>query len=470
MNLYNIRKKLITGTPISKIKLRVTFYSRVSTDHLEQKNSIINQNIYFENLIKDNSNWTYVNGYIDEGVTGTSDIKRRQFMKMIEDAKNDKFDLIITKEISRFSRNTLDSIKYTRDLLEYGVAVLFLNDNINTIYPDSELRLTIMSSMAQDEIRRLSERVKFGMNASINRGKILGHNNLYGYKKNKNNNKLIINEKEAKIINEIFRLYAVEKYSLSKISKLLNEKEIKTSNNNNWTSTSIKRVIENPKYKGYYCGKKTEVIDYITKKVKKNKIEDQIIYPDKRKIPPIVSEDLWDKANERLSIRNKKYGSMYKDKLIYKNRYPLSAKLYCSEHNKLFHRRTQKNKINWYCSIYLQEGKNKCNSPKINENDIYNIIFDLIEYTSYNKTEIIKLLTNQNRINEKYIIEELNTKDIKDEIIKRVIEKIYVTKINNDKNNIKLSIYLNKGNEHNKIISKEYNFNKKNKYKVVLYY
>ena len=180
MNLYNIRKKLITGTPISKIKLRVTFYSRVSTDHLEQKNSIINQNIYFENLIKDNSNWTYVNGYIDEGVTGTSDIKRRQFMKMIEDAKNDKFDLIITKEISRFSRNTLDSIKYTRDLLEYGVAVLFLNDNINPIYPDSELRLTIMSSMAQDEIRRLSERVKFGIKRMIKDGKIIG-SNLTGY-------------------------------------------------------------------------------------------------------------------------------------------------------------------------------------------------------------------------------------------------------------------------------------------------
>ena len=161
MNLLSIRKELLTGTPISSINLRVTFYGRVSTNQDLQVSSLLNQKEYFKQMILNNKNWVYIEGYIDEGITGTSALKRTNFLRMINDAKKNKFDLIITKEISRFSRNTLDSIKYTRELLNYGVAVLFLNDNINTIYPDSELRLTIMSSMAQDEIRRLSERVKF---------------------------------------------------------------------------------------------------------------------------------------------------------------------------------------------------------------------------------------------------------------------------------------------------------------------
>ena len=167
---------------------------------MEQKNSLKNQIEYFEEMIKNNEAWTYVKGYIDNGISGTNVLKRNNFMKMIEDARNKKFDLIVTKEISRFSRNTLDSIKYTRELLSFGVAVLFINDNINTLLPDSELRLTIMASMAQDEIRRLSERVKFGMNRSIINGTILGNNMLYGYKKDKYTGNLIIIPKEAKII------------------------------------------------------------------------------------------------------------------------------------------------------------------------------------------------------------------------------------------------------------------------------
>ena len=178
MNLIDIRSKLNLGISLSNINLRVTYYVRVSTDNVLQINSLNNQIEYFYEMIKNNSNWEYIDGYIDEGISGTTDYKRDNFMKMIEDAKNDKFDLIITKEISRFSRNTLDSIKYTRKLLSYDVCVLFLNDNINTALPDSELRLTIMASLAQDEVRRLSERVKFGMHRSIKDGTSLGNNSL----------------------------------------------------------------------------------------------------------------------------------------------------------------------------------------------------------------------------------------------------------------------------------------------------
>ncbi|MEF9976874.1 MAG: recombinase family protein, partial [Oscillospiraceae bacterium] len=165
--LYSIRNELQNGKSIYDLKLRVTYYARVSTDKDEQLHSIKNQIDYYEEYIRANTNWTFVNGYIDEGLSGTSVAKRESFLRMIDDAKLKKFDFIITKEISRFSRNTMDSINYTQQLLSFGVGVLFQSDNINTLMPDAELRLTIMSSIAQDEVRKISERVKFGFKRAV---------------------------------------------------------------------------------------------------------------------------------------------------------------------------------------------------------------------------------------------------------------------------------------------------------------
>lgn len=397
MDLYTVRKQLNMGMPLTSIKLRVTDYARVSTDHLEQKKSLQNQVEHFEQYIKQNPNWTYIKGYVDDGITGTSDIKRDNFMKMIEDARSGKFDLIVTKEISRFSRNTLDSIKYTRELLSYGVAVLFVNDNINTAMPDSELRLTIMASMAQDEIRRLSERVKFGMNRAIERGEILGNDMLYGYKKDKDTGVLNIIENEAKIVRRIYELYAVEELSLSKISKTLNSEGLKTCQGKNWCISTISRMIENPKYKGYYCARKSEIIDYMTKKIKYFEKDDWVIYEDKSRIPPIVNKDLWKRANTRLMTRKKAFVMRKKDKSIYKNRYLYSAKIYCAEHNTVFHRREfRKNKkdITWVCSEYLKNGKTTCNSPNIRESELDSIFKDLISKLQIDSNEVIDTLMN----------------------------------------------------------------------------
>ncbi len=397
MDLYTVRKQLNMGMPLTSIKLRVTDYARVSTDHLEQKKSLQNQVEHFEQYIKQNPNWTYIKGYVDDGITGTSDIKRDNFMKMIEDARSGKFDLIVTKEISRFSRNTLDSIKYTRELLSYGVAVLFVNDNINTAMPDSELRLTIMASMAQDEIRRLSERVKFGMNRAIERGEILGNDMLYGYKKDKDTGVLNIIENEAKIVRRIYELYAVEELSLSKISKTLNSEGLKTCQGKNWCISTISRMIENPKYKGYYCARKSEIIDYMTKKIKYFEKDDWVIYEDKSRIPPIVNKDLWKRANTRLMTRKKAFVMRKKDKSIYKNRYLYSAKIYCAEHNTVFHRREfRKNKkdITWVCSEYLKNGKTTCDSPNIRESELDAIFKDLISKLQIDSKDIINTLMN----------------------------------------------------------------------------
>ena len=172
MNIHSIRRDMKLKS-IYDIPMRVTFYARVSSEKDEQLNSLDNQIAYYTNLIKENKNWEYVKGYIDEGLSGISTAKRDNFHKMISDAKSGKFDLIITKEISRFARNTLDSIKYTRDLLSSGVGVFFQNDNINTLDEDSELRLTIMSGIAQDELRKLSSRIKFGHQQAIKNNVVL---------------------------------------------------------------------------------------------------------------------------------------------------------------------------------------------------------------------------------------------------------------------------------------------------------
>lgn len=397
MDLYTVRKQLNMGMPLTSIKLRVTDYARVSTDHLEQKKSLQNQVEHFEQYIKENPNWTYVKGYVDDGITGTSDVKRDNFMKMIEDARSGIFDLIITKEISRFSRNTLDSIKYTRELLSYGVAVLFVNDNINTAMPDSELRLTIMASMAQDEIRRLSERVKFGMNRAIERGEILGNDLLYGYKKDKDTGVLNIIEEEAKVVRRIYELYAVEELTLSKIVKTLNNEGLKTCQGKKWCISTISRMIENPKYKGYYCARKSEIVDYMTKKIKYFEKDDWVIYQDKTRIPPIIDEDLWNRANNRLISRKKAFSERKEDKSIYKNRYLYSAKIFCGQHNTVFHRREfRKNKkdITWVCSEYLKNGKSTCDSPNIRESELDEIFKDLISKLQIDSNEVIDTLMN----------------------------------------------------------------------------
>lgn len=387
LDLYKIRQELNKGIPLTDLNLKVTAYARVSTDSIEQKKSLQNQKEYFYKYINDNKKWFYVESYIDEGITGTSDVKRDSFMKMIDDAKKGLFDLIVTKEISRFSRNTLDSIKYTRELLSYGVAVLFINDNINTVLPDSELRLTIMASMAQDEVRRLSERVKFGMNQAIKRGEILGNNKLYGYNKNFSLKVLEKNLEEEKIVQRIFYQYGVLKYSLSKITKLLNQENIKTSFGNKWSVVTISRMISNPKYKGFYCGKKSEVVDYMSKKVNYFNDLDWITYEDPKRIPSIVTEELWNLANERLKSRKKKQGK--------KETYLLSAKIWCKNHGTIFYPRKFRkvnSDVTWVCKEYLNHGKKYCDTANIRETELQEIIFDFSKLLKINFDKIFSLL------------------------------------------------------------------------------
>ena len=277
MDIHSIRSLLKTKS-IYDIPLRVTYYARVSSDSDEQLNSLGNQITYYEDLIKINRNWTFVPGYIDEGLSGISTRKRENFNRMIEEAAEDKFDLVITKEISRFARNTLDSIQFTRQLLGYGVGVFFQNDNINTLDEDSELRLSIMSSIAQDELRKLSSRVKFGHAQAIKDGVVLGNNRIFGYQKD--NGRLVIDEDEAPMVRELFELYATGQYSMKQIEVIFWNKGYRNSRGNRLSHTTMSNMISNPKYKGYYVGNKVKVIDMFTKKQKFLPPEEWVMFKD----------------------------------------------------------------------------------------------------------------------------------------------------------------------------------------------
>ncbi|MCL2383531.1 MAG: recombinase family protein [Oscillospiraceae bacterium] len=316
---------------------------------------------------------------------------------MINDGKKDEFDLILTKEISRFSRNTLDSIKYTQELLMNGVGVLFESDNINTIMPDSELRLTIMSSVAQEEVRKLSERVRFGFRRSIEKREILGNNNVYGYEKKDKG--LTIIEEEAKWIREMYTMYAQGEHGTYTLAKALGDRGMRTKQGKKPLPTTIKRMIENPKYKGYYRINAFPTLDYKSKKQIRNPKEKWEIFECKEKIPAIVSEELWDKANAILEARQKDLKEKVKSKDVFQNRYPLSTLMHCGEHtDRVFTRkgiRKGKTEVMWMCSEYNTKGRTACESPFIYETEIMQILKKVLKKFKINKDRILADLVSK---------------------------------------------------------------------------
>ncbi len=195
------------GGVLNNKLLRVTAYARVSTDDQDQKHSYQSQLAFFKSKIKENSEWIYIDMYADEAISGTLDYKRSDFMRMINDALAGKFDMIITKSISRFARNTVDTLKYVRLLKEKNIAVYFVEENINTLEMSSEFVLTILSSVAQQESENISNHVKLGFKAKMERGELIGFNGCLGYDYNPTTKSLSINEEEKKIVQYIYDRY-----------------------------------------------------------------------------------------------------------------------------------------------------------------------------------------------------------------------------------------------------------------------
>ena len=393
MDLHTIRRELRTRA-VYDVPLRVTYYARVSSESDEQLNSLGNQVSYYEELIGKNVHWTYVDGYIDEGLSGISTKKRENFNRMIDDAGADKFDLVITKEISRFARNTLDSIRYTRQLLGCGVGVFFQNDNINTFDEDSELRLSIMSSIAQDELRKLSSRVKFGHQQAIKQSVVLGNDRIFGYRKE--NKRLAVDEGQAAMVRELFELYATGGYSMKQIETVFWDKGYRNLNGNKIAHSTMSNMIANPKYKGWYVGNKVRVVDMFTKKQKFLPPEEWVMFRDETGeiVPAIVSEELWEQANAVLRRRSEdvkaRQGICNHDNL-------LTGKLFCTRCGAPYYRRESKDRqgnknSKWVCSGKIKAGADSCPSFAIYEEELKPLLFDVFKETKADADAMYKQL------------------------------------------------------------------------------
>ncbi len=384
MQILDIRERLKTTT-IYHLPLRVTFYARVSTDKDEQLNSLENQEGFFTAKIKENSAWIFVPGYIDEGISGTSVTKRERFLEMIRDAQQGKFDLILTKEVSRFARNTVDSLTYTRDLLRNGVGVFFMNDGINTLDPDSELRLTIMSGIAQDESRKISSRVRFGSREAIKKGRVFGNSRIYGY--DYIDKHLVINEEQATFVRDLFEMFGTGDYSLNQLEKIFYAKGYRSTTGGRINHAAMAQVIRNPKYKGWFCGGKTTVMDPFDQRQIKIPKEEWIMYPDEN-IPALVSEETWQKAN---AILEKRSQDVISRRGQYTHANLLSCKMYCAHCNALYHRHsavTRHDKMpnsTWVCSTKRKQGAHTCPSRHIWESEMKTILFSI--FTNFHSSK-----------------------------------------------------------------------------------
>ena len=269
---------------------QIVYYGRVSTEHEAQLEALEKQMQWYEEQTKYHPNWTVVGRYIDEGITGTLAKKRPAFMQMIEDAKQRKFDLIVTREVCRFARNTVDTLVLTRELKNYGVEVYFVSDNIWTLDGDGELRLTIMATLAQEESRKISERVRAGQAVSRENGVLYGNGNIIGY--DRVDGTYVINPEQAATIRTVFELYA-QGFGQKEIVNELTRRGCKDGNGNvKWSCVKISRILRNATYMGYVCYNKSKVNNFLEKKRIKNLDEDTFVLK-KGDFEPIVSEALW---------------------------------------------------------------------------------------------------------------------------------------------------------------------------------
>ena len=282
--------------------MRVAVYARVSTEHEAQINALENQLEWYKIECSRHSDWEIVEVYVDQGITGTQAQKRPEFLRMMEDARKDKFDLIITREVSRFARNTVDALSYTRQMKAMGVDVLFINDSINTAADDGELRLSLMSSMAQDESRKISERVKAGQKISREKHILYGNGNILGFRRE--NGTYVPEPEQAETVRLIFQMYSSGKVGLQKIvAELYRLGRLDAGGHVSWDASKVSRVLHNATYKGCICYNKSHSDGYLTQKRIKNLDESSYIYV-KGDFEPLVSEEMWERCQQILASRS----------------------------------------------------------------------------------------------------------------------------------------------------------------------
>ncbi|MDD2494641.1 MAG: recombinase family protein [Tissierellia bacterium] len=373
-----MRVRIIQPTVELRSKKRVCAYARVSTGSELQGESLENQITYYENLIKNTPEYEFVEIFADQGISGTTD-NRPEFQRMIEKARNGEIDLIITKSISRFARNTAVMLETVRELKILNVEVRFEKENLNTLSGDGELMLTVLSSFAQEESENISQNIKWRVKEKFEKGEvILTTERFLGYDKDEYGD-LIINIEEAKIVDRIYKEYLSGKGCFT-IAKEFNKKGIPTVTGSKWHESTILNILKNEKYKGDVHLQKYYTPENFKRQTVKNNGEVDSYYLEENH-PPIISKEMWKKVQEEITRRAEEKGNIEGHRDKYTNRYPLTGMLYCSKCGFPLRRRTWNSKhsckkIVWQCSNYIINGKASCAGTKIDDEVVSSLNID----------------------------------------------------------------------------------------------
>jgi DNA invertase Pin-like site-specific DNA recombinase len=376
------RKRVGSTAAKEKVKkLRVAAYCRVSTETEEQNSSYEVQVAHYTEFIKKNNEWEFAGIFADDGISGTNTKKREEFNRMIDECMEGNIDLVITKSISRFARNTLDCLKYIRQLKDKNISVFFEKENINTMDAKGEVLLTIMASLAQQESQSLSQNVKLGLQYRYQQGKVqVNHNRFMGYTKDEEGNLIIVPE-EAEIIKRIYREY-LEGKSLAGIGRDLEKDGILTAAGKpRWRPETIKKILLNEKYIGDALLQKTFTVDFLTKKRVKNEGHVPQYYVENSH-EAIIPKELFLQAQEELHRRNNIYTGADKSKRLYSSKYALSTITFCGDCGDIYRRvywniRGRKEFV-WRCVTRIEQGPETCKNRTVKEGDLYDAVMTAI--------------------------------------------------------------------------------------------
>ncbi|OLS01601.1 recombinase family protein [Tissierella creatinophila] len=376
------RKRVGSTAAKEKVKkLRVAAYCRVSTETEEQNSSYEVQVAHYTEFIKKNAEWEFAGIFADDGISGTNTKKREEFNRMIDECMEGNIDLVITKSISRFARNTLDCLKYIRQLKDKNISVFFEKENINTMDTKGEVLLTIMASLAQQESQSLSQNVKLGLQYRYQQGKVqVNHNRFMGYTKDEEGNLIIVPE-EAHIIKRIYREY-LEGKSLAGIGRDLEKEGILTAAGKpKWRPETIKKILMNEKYIGDALLQKTFTVDFLTKKRVKNEGHVPQYYVENSH-EAIIPKELFLQAQEELHRRNNIYTGADKSKRLYSSKYSLSTITFCGQCGDIY-RRVYWNihgrkEFVWRCVTRIDQGPKVCKNRTVKEGDLYDAVMTAI--------------------------------------------------------------------------------------------
>lgn len=390
-----IRDRKFEGNALEFNRKRVVAYVRVSTDDEEQLNSFTSQKQYYQEKISQSKEWILVGIYADEGITGTKTKKRDDFLRMINDCMNGKIDIILTKSISRFSRNLVDTIQYVRMLKSKGVTVIFEKENINTSTMESEMQLALLSTLAQNEVESLSANVKMGVKMKMRRGELMGFNGCLGYDYHKEDKSITVNEEEAETVRLIFDLYLSGMGGISIAKELKRQGRLNKKGVCKWTDSGVIGIIKNEKYKGDLLLGKTYTVDPISKRRLENRGEEDKFYIENHH-EPIVSREVWDRAQE---IRKGRYRCAVNNDPVIRIRnnkmYALSSMCECGFCGEIYTRRIHHQsrstlKPVWKCSNQIRNGIAACeHSRAIDESIIENSFLEMMSLMADNFDDVL---------------------------------------------------------------------------------